>query len=141
MKAVFILLTSLLSLLLGCGSTENTASSKNMLVENAIIKPWSEPPSAGSDIPERGIDLTVTIRNWPQGYMPQYIIYNKRKSFNASIADSSENSIIVEARIVQASSVLAETSESTEASDRLVFATTEGEKGYIEINNWQKAKE
>lgn len=140
MKAAFILVTSLLLLLLGCASTENTASSRNMLVENATFNSWSRPPSSGSDIPERGIDITVTIKNWPQGYMPHYIVYNKRKSFNASIADSSENRVIIEARIIQASSVIAETSESTEASDRLVFATSEGEKGYIEINNWQEAK-
>ena len=141
MKAAFILLTSLLLFLLGCGSTENTASSKNMLVENATFKSWSEPPSAGSDIPERGIDLTISVRNWPQGYEPQHIVYNKRKSFGAEITDRTETEVIIEARIIQASSVIAETSESTEASDRLVFATSEREKGYIEINNWQKTKE
>lgn len=141
MKAAFILLTSLLLLLLGCASTENTASSKNMLVENATFSPWSQPPSPGSDIPERGIDLTIAVRNWPQGYEPRHIVYEKRKSFGAEITDRTESEVIIEARIIQASSVIAETSESTEASDRLVFATPEGEKGYIEINNWQKAKE
>lgn len=140
MKAAFILATSLLLLLSGCGSTQNTASSKNMLVENATFKPWSQPPSAGSDIPERGIDLTLTIKNWPQGYEPQHIVYSNRKSFNAEITSRTEAEVIIEARIIQASSALAETSESTEASDRLVFINSEDKTGYIEINNWEPVK-
>lgn len=94
-----------------------------------------------SDIPEKGIDLTVTVQNWPQGYSPEYLVYNKLKSFKAAIADSSARQVTIKARIIRTSSVIAETSASVELSDRLAFSNTDGEQGFIEINNWQRVND
>lgn len=141
MKTAFLFLVTLTFFLVGCSSSENTASKENMKVVNASFSSWSEPPPSNSDIPERGIDLTLTIHNWPQGYKPKYIVYDKRKSLAASVADSNEKNVVITGRIIRTSSVLVETSESMEVSDRLVFTDSEGETGFIEIDNWQREQE
>lgn len=140
MKITFIFLISFLFLTAGCSSTENTANSKNMKVVTATYDHWSKAPQK-SDVPEKGIDLTVTVQNWPEDYQPAFIVYSKRKSFEPSITDSTGNSIIIEARIIQASSMMAETSESVELSDRLVFTNANGEEGFVEIENWEPASD
>lgn len=110
-----------------------------MQVVNATYSHWSEPPPAGSDIPERGTDLTIAIRNWPKGYKPEYIVYKNRKSLNAVIDDSTQTPVVITGRIVKASSMLVETSKSTEVSDRLVFSDPDGDTGFIEIKNWRRS--
>lgn len=140
MKWPIIFLTMLFPAISGCSVTKNTADTKNMIITSATYDRWSEPPPAGSDIPERGVDLTLTIQSWPQGYQPNHIIYHNLKSYNASIADSSANRVIIEARIIRASSVMTETTSRVEQSDRLVFNDSDGAEGFIEIHNWQRAE-
>lgn len=112
----------------------------NIEVLEAVYNTWSQSPAQGSEIPERGVKLTITVRNWPQAYEPQYIVYNKRKSFKAAIADSSSTHTTIKASIIQASSMLAETSKSMDVSDRLVFSNANGDTRFIEITDWQQAK-
>lgn len=140
MKLALISLTSLYILLAGCSSSKDTMTEEKMKVVSATFEQWSDPPPAGSDIPERGTDLTITVRNWPQSYSPKYVVFNKRKSLSVSIADSSANQATIKARIVQASSMLAETSESINVSDRLVFTRGNGNTNYIEIESWQRTR-
>lgn len=140
MKRTFIFLIVLSYFFAGCASSQDTTNKKNMQVVAATFSQWSEPPRAGSDIPEKGVDLEVTVRNWPQEYKPEYIVYNGRKSLNATIIDSTESITRITGRIVRTSGVLVETSESIEASDRLLFTDSDGDSGYIEIKKWQRAK-
>lgn len=112
-----------------------------MQVIKATSEPWSEPPRAGSDIPERGTDLTITAQNWPEGDAPDYVVYNGYKSVSASIADSTDTTVTIRARIIRSSGVLNKTSERLNLSDRLVFTGREGERGFIGINEWQRVGE
>lgn len=141
MKRTFIFLIILSCFLAACSSSQNIASPPKMEIVNATYSQWSKPPRAGSDIPERGVDLTIRIRNWPQKYKPAYLVYNKRKSLSATLVDSANNSVTITARIVRASSVLAETSESVTVSDRLVFLNPDGDTGFIKIDNWHHPNE
>lgn len=138
MKRTFIFLIVLTCFFAGCSSSQDTVSKKNMQIVDATFNQWSEPPRGGSDIPEKGLDLTVTVKGWPQGYEPSYIVYNGRKSLSATLADSSGNSVTLKGRIVRTSGVLVETSESVEVSDRLVFTNQDGDTGFIEIEKWQR---
>jgi uncharacterized protein YcfL len=139
MKTFFIFIITFSFCLAGCSSSQDTASKKNMQIVNATFSSWSESPQAGSDIPERGVDLKVTIRNWPQEYQPNYIAYDGRKSLSVTLSDSTNNSVTVTGRIVRTSGVLAEISESIDVSDRLVFTDQDGDTGFIEIDNWQRS--
>jgi len=137
MKITFIFLLLPLFFLAGCSSPKYTVSPQNMEVVTANYRVWSEKPSAGSDIPERGIDLQVIIKNWPENYEPDYIVYNQRKSVSSEITEQSRDTTVIKAQIIQASSVLVETSETENVSDRLVFTDAEGNKGYLPIENWK----
>lgn len=140
MKTVLIFLTSILVLWSGCSSSEDTVSPNNMQVTSAIYEHWSEPPPAGSDVPERGTDIIVTVSNWPSGFSPDYIVYENRKSLSTTIADSTENRAVISARIVRSSSILAEPSESVSVTDRLVYTSEDGKEQYVEIKNWKQAE-
>lgn len=136
MKNSYIFLLTITLFLLGCSSSENTSKNKSMHVVNATYEQWSEPPAAGSEIPERGTDLTITIRNWPEGYIPQYIVYDGRKSAAATISNQKDTTVIIRGRIIRTSSMIVETSKSVDVSDRLVFTDSKGDTGFIEIENW-----
>jgi hypothetical protein len=140
MKSPIIFLVAIFPLVISCSTTKYSAESNNMEIVEAVYDQWSKPPPASSDIPERGIDLTITVQNWPQSYDPAYLVYDNFQSYSASIADSSNNSVTITARIIRTSSVMVETSPQVDQSDRLVFENADGAKGYIEILNWQPSR-
>lgn len=107
-----------------------------MQVVDATYEQWSEPPAAGSEIPEKGTDLTITVRNWPEGHTPQYLVYNGRKSAAATISSQKDTTVVITGRIIRTSGMLVETSKSVDVSDRLVFADSNGDTGFIEIESW-----
>jgi hypothetical protein len=94
----------------------------------------------GSDVPEVGTDLKVTLKGWASEYSADYIIYNNRKSLSASVSDTAEGNIVITAKIIRASSKLPKTSETVSQSDRLVYSNREGEQSYIEITDWESSK-
>jgi hypothetical protein len=112
-----------------------------MNVIRAEYELWSQAPRPGSDIPEKGIDLRIILEGWPKGYIPEYLIYNKLRSFNLSIAKRSANQIVITGRIIQSSGLVGETSASINLSNRLVFTDADGTEGYIKIQQWEKAEE
>ena len=136
MKTTIIILSSFILLLCGCGSTSQIPGSENMVIERAEFIHWSEPPVMNSDIRERGTDLQLTVSNWPEGAVPEYIIFREKKSFPAVLEDSTMSTVTIRARIIRNSSVLSETSETTTRSDRLVFMGPNGKTGYVEIEEW-----
>lgn len=126
---------------MGCSSTENTASEKNIQIITAKFKHWSQPPIGNTDVPERGTDLAIVVKNWQEDFAPEYIIYNKRKSISASIKDTNDGNPVVSGKIIRASSKLPETSETVNESDRLVYIDGEGVQHFIEIKNWESRKD
>lgn len=139
MKRKSILPISFFIVLIGCAPIKNTAVKSDMQVMNATYKHWSRPPSAGSDVPERGTDLKIMLQNWPKGYRPKYIIFENNQSHSAKVAEQKENKIIVTARIIRTSDKLT-TAKSSTLSDRLVFVDPDGNSGFIEITDWQPAQ-
>lgn|SRR5699024_511548 len=135
------LLLTLITLFLwtsGCSSSKNTTQDGKMHISKAEYKNWTEPPIQNSDVPEKGTDLYVSIENWPQDANAEYILYNKQKSFEPEVVDSSDNEISIKARIVTLSSVLVDKSKKIDLSDRLVYTTTQGDTSFIEIPAWDK---
>ena len=93
-----------------------------------------------SDVPEVGTDLKITVENWSNQFIPEYIIYNNRKSLSATISDSANGNKIISGKIIRSSSKLPKTSETVSQSDRLVYSNQEGEQLFIEITNWESSK-
>ena len=140
MKIFFIPLMAII-LFAGCASVKNTTQDGKMQISKATYKRWSEPPVQNSDVPEKGTDLSVEVKNWPAGASPAYIVYQKRKSFHPEITDSVEQKVTIEARIISASSVLVDRPGGTDVSDRLVYTTAKGDTSFIEIEEWDRLKQ
>ena len=122
----------------GCANSGKTVSDEVPKVIKAEYKDWNDKPVSDSDVRETGTDLTIQVKNWPQNAEPKYIIYDGRKSFPASVTDSTEDVITITARIIIRSSVMSETSEKSSLSDRLLFVSKEESVNHIEINEWQR---
>ncbi|MCW9705500.1 hypothetical protein [Fodinibius salsisoli] len=137
MKITIIMALSFF-LLQGCSSSENMTDEESMKVVYATYKKWSEPSPVGSDVPERGTDLTLSVQHWPEEYTPQYIIYEKRQSHGAEIANKAGVTVFIEARIMKTSSVIQGTAEAVDLSDRLVYTNAEGDTSFVEIEEWNR---
>ncbi|WP_234572559.1 hypothetical protein [Rhodohalobacter sp. 614A] len=140
MRVIFITIISFVIILFGC-STAKEASIEGLEVIQANFRHWSEAPLVQSDVRERGTDLALIVNGLPDGANPEYIIFRKKKSFPAEITDTTENGVRIQARIIMRSSVLAETSETVDKSDRLVFRNADGKSSYIEIEEWSRMDE
>lgn len=138
MKTTFITILSFFLLLSACSSEEKLMDDYDIEITQASYQHWSNRPPVQSDIRERGTDLKLVVKNWPEGAEPQYIIYRKMKSFPVEISDSTDSGLTLEARIIRTSAVLSETSERVEQSDRLVFTTANGKTQYFEIKEWSR---
>lgn len=137
MKTLFVSLLTFFLIFLGCSSSKETSQNKIEVI-SAKYNKWSEPPLHNSDVPEKGVDLTVTVRNWTTKFKADHIIYQNRKSYKPRLADTTNNQGTIKARIITSSSIMQDNSESIDLSDRLVFTTPDGETGYIEIENWER---
>lgn len=136
---VFFMLSVTFMFLWGCSSSESTISQQNMQVVHSTYESWSNPPSAGTEVPEKGTDLTVAIENWPKEYTPRYIVFNKRETLTAVIEErKNNNKVVISGRIIRMSGLMKERSEEVEISDRLVFTKPDGETGFIEIKDWKQ---
>jgi len=140
MEASLISTFVVIILLGGCATIQNTAGDGNMQLIDATYKHWSHPPASGSDVPERGTDLRIKIRNWPPKYSPEYVIYKKQKSSSAVISQKSDSTSVITARVVRMSALLQQRSDTVDLSDRLVYKDDKGKTRYIEISSWQQTK-
>lgn len=141
MRVTFIFQISFFLLLMACSSSRKSANNEDMNVIRAEYELWNQAPQPGSDIPEKGLDLRITLEGWPKGHVPEYLIYNNLRSFNVSIAKRSANQIVITGRIIQSSGLVGETSASINLSNRLVFTDADGTERYIKIQQWEKAEE
>lgn len=141
MKIVSILLFLIMVLLEGCSSSKDIINEKNMQVINATFRNWREAPADGAVLPEVGTDLTIKLRNWPDDYVPRYIVYDKKKSFQAEITDSTKNEVIIRGTIIRTSGLLNTTSKPADVSDRLVYTDSDGKIRFVEIEDWESIED
>lgn len=135
MKITFITIFSFAAILVGC-SNYDRSSVEDIEIMSAEFKHWSEAPPVQSDVRERGTDLQLIIKNWPEEATPGYIIFRGKKSFPAEITDTTETGVKINARLIMQSAVLSETSQTVNKSDRLVFTRSDGKTRFIEIEEW-----
>ncbi|MGF1670333.1 MAG: hypothetical protein ACFCU6_07790 [Balneolaceae bacterium] len=122
-------------------STSKTTQDHNIQIVEAVYTEYNEVSPVRSDVREQGFDLSLFVRNWPEGANPDYLVYRQRKSFPAELTGNSDNGVVIEARIIVRSAVMAEVSERIELSDRLVFIDRNGNSDFIEIQNWTRKAE
>ena len=149
MKTTNILLLSVILVLSGCSLYNSITKKNGMKIVNAGYNKWSEPPVRG-DVPEKGTDLAIIVKNWPNGASPSYVIHENWKSVDANISDTTDIGIIINARVVKATSVrnviankpqLKVISEQVDKSDRLVYADANGNTKHIEIEEWTRIED
>ena len=140
MKTTNIFLLSFILLLAGCSLFEKVSKNGKMHVVEAGYNDWSQAPQRG-DVPEKGTDLAIIVQNWPEGATPQHIIFEKHKSLGAEINNRSEVGVVINARIVRASTKLPQTSEEVDLSDRLVYTDSNGDTQFIEIEEWTRLED
>jgi len=141
MKTSFIILITFITFFSGCMQSKKASQNSDIEIVQATYEDWSEVSPVESDVREQGTDLELTVRNWPEGAVPEHIVFRNRKSFSAEITDTIDSEIKIEARIIRRSAVLSERSESVELSDRLVYTGSDGEPGFIEIDDWKVKEE
>lgn len=140
MKNLFIPLLAFLLSAPSCSSVKDIGQEGKMQIISAEYKKWSEPPVQNSDVPEKGTDLFVTVQHWPKDAIPVNIIYDHKQSFKPEIADTSKNHTTIKGRIISTSSVLEGRPGQTKLSDRLTYATAEGDTAFVEIDEWKRKK-
>jgi len=141
MKTSFIILVSFITFLSGCMQSKKTSYNNNIEIVKAAFEDWNEISPAESDVMEQGTDLEIIVQNWPEDAVPEHIIFRNRKSFAAEITDTTDAGVKIEARIIRRSAVMSERSESVQLSDRLVYTGSDGEPGFIEIEEWKLREE
>lgn len=141
MKTIIIISLSYLTLMAGCSSSKNVTADDDMQILRAAFDDWRNAPRAGSELPEVGSNLFITVTNWPSGYAPQYVVFRGKKSVSAKVVTSgaSDNETVIEAQIIKSSGALMVKSESADVSDRLVYTKNDGARGFIQIGKWVKA--
>ena len=138
MKTSIIILISFITFLSGCMQSKKTSHNNDIEIVKATVEDRNEISPAESDVMEQGTDLEIIVQNWPEGAVPEHIIFRNRKSFAAEITDTTDAGVKIEARIIRRSAVMSERSESVDLSDRLVYTGTDGKSDFIEIKEWDR---
>ncbi len=137
MKPIFIFSTVFL-FIVACTSQREAAVDDPIELESAVYENWGTPSPNGSEGMERGTDITLTFSEWPENYSPEYVVFRNRESFPAELELLDDGRAIITARIVQESGVMAEISESVFLSDRITFTRPDGDRGFLEIDQWER---
>lgn len=136
MKSSFIILVSFF-LILGCSELKDLTDGENFEIVSAGYDHWREAPVQGGDVPEVGTNLAVIVRDWPEeGYTPKFIVFNGRKSSPVEISLRRGDEVVMNATIIRSSSLINNTSEEVNVSDRLAYIGPDGEAGFLEIEEW-----
>jgi hypothetical protein len=138
MRTYFIFLLLLSILLAYCSSTQHLPSGETENPVSAGYYHWTATVQEHAGHHERGTDLRLTLKNWPEDHIPAYVIFRNKKSFPAQAEKQDEQTLMISARIVHESAVLETLSETVSLSDRLVYHKPGGEPGYIEISTCEK---
>lgn len=138
MKTRFISHLLLLFLLSGCSNFEKIASQNSIEITKATYQQWYSVSPETGEPSERGIDLVISVNNFPVDAEPLYIIYNNHRSFLPDYSTTEENKILIEARIILESGLLVDVSNNDDLSDRFVFKTKDGDIQHREIHIWEQ---
>lgn len=141
MKTSIVSFILLLFAVVSCSTTKHTTQKSEMQIVTAKYNKWSDPPKQNSDVPEKGVDVAVTVKHWPDNATPSSVIYNQRKSLKPKMTQKTDSTVVINARIVIASSLLVNTSDDVALSDRLVYDLEDGGTQFIEIENWSRMQE
>lgn len=120
----------------GCAHHKETGATNPDLIVRATAEEWRSSSPGEDELTEHGVDLTIEMNNSLSNIRFLYTIYNGRKSFPATVDSTASNNLSVQARILYESSLMAQTSDRTNLSDRLVFQNSDGETDYIPVNSW-----
>lgn len=138
MKTLFIFIIIPVTMLTACVSARDAAEGENMHVRNATYQNWFGEAPVEFGGRERGTDLELTLEGWAEGYTPDYVVFQQKKSFSAEIIEEENNRVVIKARIIHESRLLNEISETVDVPARLVFTHSDGDTGFIEIDEWEK---
>lgn len=138
MKTRFISQLLLLILLSGCSNSEKIALQNSIEIAKASYQQWYNVSPETGEPSERGIDLFVSVDNFPDDAELLHIVFDNRVSFLPDYSTTEENRLLIEARIVLESELLADISGANDVSDRLVFKTKDGEIQHTEIHIWEQ---
>jgi hypothetical protein len=138
MKALLIFILTLFLFANSCSSSEKTASNNSIQLAGAAYYNWTASIPGDENSFERGTDLTLTFSNWPEKFNPEAVIFQNRRSFPAEIEQIEGTRVIIKARIVHESTVLAEVSERVNLSDRLIYTNEDGDTIYLGIDEWER---
>lgn len=122
----------------GCAHQQPLNQENPDLVLRAEAEEWRSSAPGVNELTEHGTDLTIELSDQFAGGQFMHIIYSNRKSFPVTVDTTENNTILVQARVIYTSDILAETSEQSNQTDRLVFQTDEGNIDFIPVLTWSK---
>jgi hypothetical protein len=136
MKRLFIFFALIPIAFSGCAQQKTTLAENPDTIIRAEAEEWRSTPPGEDDFTEHGIDLIIEIPIEWSDHTFNFIVYDGRKSFPVAIDSTKQNTLLIRARVLFNSVLLAETSERTNLTDRLVFQKANGETDFIPIHSW-----
>lgn len=140
MKKHFISITLVIFFIGGCASGNQGSPPENGFILSGTYQFWLGSAPDEPEITERGIDITLELRDNVSIPDPLHLIFNERKSFSLSRiqSDDSESPNKIEATILLESSMLNETSERVQLSNRVVYRDGDGNEQYETFDDLQR---
>lgn len=137
MKQLFILFLFLLSVS-GCVHQKSGSHGNPEPVLLAEAEEWRASAPGIEELTEHGTDLTVELQNRFSDVQFIYMIYKGRKSFPVTVQTTESGTVLVKARVLYESNLLAEPSGRSDLSDRLVFQDENGTYDFIPLHSWSR---
>lgn len=137
MKQLFIFYLLLL-FSLGCAHQKPANHENADPILRAEAEEWRSSAPGEDDFTEHGTDLTIELRHPFNGAEFIHVIYNGRKSFPVTVQSTENSTILVQARVIYESDLLADTSDHSDLDDRIVFLDGNGNTEFIPIHSWTK---
>jgi len=138
MKTLFVFTLVLFLFANACSSSEKTAFNSSIKLTGATYHNWTASVPGDENSIERGTDLALAFSSWPESFNPETVIFQNKRSFPAEIEQIEGNGVVIKARIVHESAVLAVVSYRVNLSDRLIYTNENGDTIYLEIDEWER---
>lgn len=135
MKKLFIFL-SILFFGLGCAHQKSVNPDNPEPILRAEAEEWRASAPGQNEFTEHGVDFSIELQEEFSDIPFSFIIYDGRKSFPATTETTESGTVLVHARVLIESDLLAETSVRSDLTDRLVFQTEDGTTDFIPVNSW-----
>lgn len=140
MKNHFISITLVLFIIGGCASSKQGVPPDTEFILSGTYQFWFASAPGEPDITERGVDIILELREDVSLADPLHLIFNELKSFSLSRiqSDDGESPNKIEATILLESSMLNETSERVQLSNRVVYRDGDGNEQYETFDDLQR---